>query len=488
MISSGQFLSQKQTLQQRLSPQQIQFIKLLQLPTLAFEQRVKEELEENPVLDEVDFKTEDASADDKEDSADEPEIDWDSYLQGNDRESYKAGRIQKDSDWQDLPNPYHESFLEALENQVNLLKLTDKERLIADQILGSIDEDGYLRRDLDAIADSIAFNNATLVNKSEIESVLSKIQHMDPPGVAARNLRECLLVQLEFYLMELKAAKPLAAMLKNEWDAFEKKHFDKIQKHLNLDDDQLREAYECIQSLNPKPGGSIDSDIDTANYIVPDFEVYFEPNAEDSGEDSDEEGEFIITLSNRNIPNLQISPRYKKMWDELKGRKNEEAKETKTFIKNKLDSAQWFLESIMQRYETLMNVMKTIVALQEDFFKTGDSLKPMILKDIADRISMDISTVSRVVNGKYVQTNFGIYELKYFFNEGVETESGEEVSNREVKNYLEEIVRNEDKTHPLSDQALVKALQEKGYKLARRTVSKYREQLNIPVARLRKEL
>lgn len=488
MISSGQFLSQKQTLQQRLSPQQIQFIKLLQLPTLAFEQRIKEELEENPVLDEIEYPVKEEATEDNNESTEEPEIDWDKYLQGSERDAYKTRQSQNDNDWRDLPNPYHESFLESLENQVSLLKLTDKEKLISDQILGSLDEDGYLRRDLDAIADSIAFNNATLVNSNEIESVLSRIQRLDPPGVAARNLRECLIVQLEMMSQDTPGCSAALQIIEKEWDAFEKKHFEKIKKHLSLSDDEIKDAYECIQSLNPKPGGSIESETDTSNYIVPDFEVYFEPASEDINQSDNKEGDFIITLSNRNMPNLRISPQYKKMWDELKGRKNREAKETKSFIKDKIDAAQWFLESIMQRYETLMNVMKTIVALQEDFFKTGEGMKPMILKDVADRINMDISTISRVVNGKYVQTNFGIYELKYFFNEGVETESGEEVSNREVKNYLEEIIKNEDKSHPLSDQALVEALQKKGYKLARRTVSKYREQLNIPVARLRKEL
>jgi len=497
MLSSGQYLQQKQSLQQRLSPQQIQYIKLLQLPTLALEQRIKEEMETNPLLEEADGSTDDYQEDnetdtDTSDDEVEPvdeneEIDWDEYLHGDERESYKTSNYNPDEDWRDLPNPYHETLLEELESQINLLKLSEKESLIADQILGSIDSDGYFRRDINSLIDSLAFNHQITVSEQDVLNVLSQIQRLDPPGIAARDLRECLMVQLELLPEETKGKKVAYRMLDQEWDSFEKKHFDKIKKHLNVSDDEMKEAYECIQSLDPKPGSGDDELSESRNYIVPDFEVYYEPMIDEHGNQTDE-GDFIISLNNRNVPNLRISPHYKEMWDDMKKKKSSEARETRSFIKGKMESAQWFIESIIQRQQTLMNVMKTIAALQEDFFKYGRGLKPMILKDVAERINMDISTISRVVNGKYVQTNFGTFELKYFFNEGVETESGEEVSNRAVKNLLLGIIENENKAKPLSDQALTEELKKRGYKIARRTVSKYREQLNIPVARLRKQV
>ena len=505
MISSGQFLSQKQSLQQRLSPQQIQYIKLLQLPTLALEQRVKEELEINPVLEEVDRGNEDPYAERDDDTREKDEtdpvdsnddIDWDELLHGDERDSYKTSSGGSDEDWRDLPKPYRETQLEGLEKQVALLPLNDREVLIADQILGSIDPDGYFRREISSIVDGIAFNQAVLVTEDEVEAVLKRIQRLDPAGIAARNLRECLLVQLEVLEGAHPAVETATKMLRDEWVSFEKKHFDKIKNRLHIDDEQLKQAYELVQGLDPKPGHGDDSLPSDNAYVTPDFEVKFQPamdgDSDTSGEDGDvEDGEFIITLSSRNVPPLRISPQYKRMWDDLKqqGRKkNTEMRETQAFIKGKIESARWFIESIVQRQHTLLNVMRTIVALQEEFFKYGKGLRPMILKDIADRIHMDISTVSRVVNGKYVQTPFGVFELKYFFNEGLETEDGEEVSNRVVKNYLQEIIDAEDKRKPLSDQELVEALKQKGYKIARRTISKYREQLNIPVARLRKQI
>jgi RNA polymerase sigma-54 factor len=279
------------------------------------------------------------------------------------------------------------------------------------------------------------------------------------------------------------------AMLEDHWEFFEKKHFRKLKKKLEIDDEELKAAFDCIKGLDPKPGGGGNAVDDTQNYIEPDFEVYYQP-AENSNGNEEEAGDFVITLNNGNVPPLRISPRYKDMWEDLKKKKDKskQTKETKSFIKDKIESAQWFIDSIRQRQNTLMNTMQTIVALQEDFFKHGEGLKPMILKDIADRVNLDISTISRVVNGKYVQTHFGVFELKYFFSEGLETESGEEVSSREVKNAVQEIVDNEDKKKPLSDQAIADQLKERGYKIARRTVSKYREKLNIPVARLRKQI
>lgn len=499
-------MNQKQTQQQRLSPQQIQYIKLLQLPTIALEQRIKEELEINPVLEEGEpadsldelesqewEETEDTDKQEELEPVDQnDEIDWDEYMRNTEYEgeSYSGGvGYSGNEDWRDLPDPYHESFLEELEQQVGLLDLTDEQKLIADQILGSLDQDGYFRREIEAIVDNIAFNKGVLTSSDEVEKVRKEIQQLDPPGVASRDLRDCLLVQLELMDAGVEGRENAIAMLRDHWDLFEKKHFSKLKKKLDISDEELKAAFECVKGLDPKPGGDGSAVDDTQNYIEPDFEVYYQP-AEHQENGDEEAGDFIITLNNSNVPPLHISPRYKKMWDDLKKKKNKnkQTKETKSFIKSKIESAQWFIDSIRQRQNTLMNTMKTIVALQEDFFKHGEGLKPMILKDIAERVNLDISTISRVVNGKYVQTHFGVFELKYFFSEGLETQSGEEVSSREVKNAVQQIVDNEDKQKPLSDQAIADLLKEQGYKVARRTVSKYREKLNIPVARLRKQI
>ena len=504
MIKTGQQMNQKQSQQQRLSPQQIQYIKLLQLPTVALEQRIKDELEENPVLEEGEpedsyDELEQTEWEEQKEEELEPvdqneEIDWDEYMQNTeyDGENYSGGSSYSggggDESWRDLPNPYHESLLEELEQQVSLLDFNEEQKLIADQILGSLDQDGYFRREIEAVVDNIAFNQGTLTNEEEVEKVRKEIQRLDPPGIASRDLRDCLLVQLE--LMDDEEGRDNAIkMLRDHWDLFEKKHFKKLKKKLDIDDEELQTAFDCVTGLDPKPGAVGTAVDDTSNYIEPDFEVYYQP-AEKGDVEGEEEGDFVITLNNGNVPPLRISPRYKDMWDDLKKKKksNKQTKETKKFIKNKIESAQWFIDSIRQRQNTLMNTMKTIVALQEDFFKHGEGLKPMILKDIAERVNLDISTISRVVNGKYVQTHFGVFELKYFFSEGIETEDGEEVSSTEVKNAVQDIVDNEDKQKPLSDQAIVKKLKERGYKVARRTVSKYRKKLNIPVARLRKQI
>jgi RNA polymerase sigma-54 factor len=514
MIKSGQYLSQKQTQQQRLSPQQIQYIKLLQLPTIALEQRVKEEMEVNPVLEEANYEAdndfeESHEADlhenpelreeknrDEEDDLDpvdeNEEIDWEEFAQDTEPSSpYTSNYNPQREEWRDLPKPYQESMLETLEQQVGLLDLNDREQLIADQILGSIDEDGYFRRDIEALVDNIAFNHGVLVTEEEVEKVRSKIRELDPPGIASKDLRECLLTQLEIMDEDVPGRDVAIRMLRDEWDSFEKKHFRKLYNKLNVDEEGLKEAYECITTLDPKPGaGGSDTGANAQQYIEPDFEVYYQPLEDEDLEDANE-GDFIIKLNGRNVPPLRISPHYKQMWDKMKssnGKSSKSEKETKSFIKSKIESARWFIDSIRQRQHTLMSVMRTIVALQEDFFKYGEGFKPMILKDVADRVNLDISTISRVVNGKYVQTPFGVYELKYFFSEGLETESGEEVSSREVKNIVQDIVDNEDKSKPLSDQAIADMLKEKGFKVARRTVSKYREQLNIPVARLRKQI
>lgn len=500
MIKTGQQMNQKQSQQQRLSPQQIQYIKLLQLPTIALEQRIKEELEVNPVLEEAENDVQDdeweteVENNEELDPVDEnEEIDWDEFMQNSeyDGENYSSGggSYGGDESWRDLPNPYHETLLEELEHQVSLLDLNEEQKLIADQILGSLDHDGYFRREIEAVVDNIAFNEGTLTSKEEVEKVRKQIQQLDPPGIASRDLRDCLLIQLEMMETESEAQQTAIKMLRDHWELFEKKHFSKLKKKLNIDSEELKAAFECVKGLDPKPGAVGNEVDDTQNYIEPDFEVYYQPseNPNKNGEDA---GDFVIKLNNGNVPPLRISPHYKEMWDDLKKKKtkSKQKKETKSFIKNKIESAQWFIDSIRQRQNTLMNTMKTIVALQEDFFKHGEGLKPMILKDIAERINLDISTISRVVNGKYVQTHFGVFELKYFFSEGIETDSGEEVSSREVKNAVQEIVNHENKDKPLSDQSIAKKLKERGYKVARRTVSKYRKMLNIPVARLRKQI
>lgn len=504
MLKTGQQMNQKQSQQQRLSPQQIQYIKLLQLPTIALEQRVKEELEVNPVLEEAEndsldemesqeWETEAENNEELDPVDQNEEIDWDEYMHDDD-ESYSGGGSYGgggggNESWRDLPNPYHETLLEELEHQVSLLDLNEEQKLIADQILGSLDHDGYFRREIEAVVDNIAFNEGTLTSKEEVENVRKQIQRLDPIGIASRDLRDCLLVQLEMMENDSEARQIAIKMLRDHWDLFEKKHFKKLKKKLDIGSDKLKAAFECIKGLDPKPGGVGNAVDDTQNYIEPDFEVYYQPS-EKKNDDNEEAGDFVITLNNGNVPPLRISPRYKEMWDDLKKKKKKtkQTKETKNFIKNKIESAQWFIDSIRQRQNTLMNTMKTIVALQEDFFKHGEGLKPMILKDIAERVNLDISTISRVVNGKYVQTHFGVFELKYFFSEGIETENGEEVSSREVKNAVREIVNNEDKNSPLSDQSIAEKLKGRGYKVARRTVSKYRKMLNIPVARLRKQI
>ncbi len=504
MLKQGQDqkLSQKQSLQQKLSPQQIQYIKLLQLPTIGLEQRIKEEIEMNPVLEESEPEelTEDIEEiereweENKEEASNDPDpvdknedIDWDSFLHNTeyDGQTY-GGSYAGNEEWRDMPNPYHESLLEELESQVSLLELDDAEKLIADQILGSLDSDGYFRRDLEAVVDNISFNHGVLTDEETVNKVRKKIQRLEPVGIASRDLRDCLLIQVEMMERDDEITGITHRLLSEEWHAFERKHFSKLKTRLGINDDQLKKAFELIRGLDPRPGAIASHEEETSQYIEPDFEVYFAPGQKES----EESGQFVIKLNQRNIPPLKISPHYKDIWDDLKSKKkdNSNKSEARSFIKGKIESAQWFIESIRQRQKTLLDTMKTIVALQEDFFKYGDGLKPMILKDVADRVNLDISTISRVVNGKYVQTNFGVFELKYFFSEGLQTESGVEVSSHEVKNLLEEMIRDEDKSNPYSDQELTDKLRNKGYKVARRTVSKYREKLNIPVARLRKQI
>jgi len=486
-------LKQEQELQQKLSPQQIQYIKLLQLNALDLDQRIKEELEENPLLeeglDEEEQREEeelDATAEEMENELetdeDDEEFDVEDLLNNtDDMYGYNNPGYSEDEEDRDRPMPADRTLAEQLQDQISFLNLDETEQLIAEQVIGSIDEDGYLRRDLDSIIDDILFNQGVEVSEAEVEAVLTQVQSLDPAGIAARDLQECLLMQLYRMTEGVQGRQTAIEMLEDHYEAFTMKHFDKLKKRLDVDDRELKAAFDLIrQRLDPKPGEGEFSE--ETNYITPDFTVRFV------------DGEFVITLNGRNAPDLHISRHYRKMLEKLKAQKKAKSKgdideETRQFLKAKFDSARWFINSINQRRHTMSLVMDAIVQLQKDFFRYGEGhLKPMILKDVAEIIDMDISTVSRVVNGKYVQTEWGVYELKYFFSEGLETVDGEEVSNKEVKAKLQRIVDDEDKTDPMSDQELADALEEQGFKIARRTVSKYRKHLGIPVARLRKEI
>ena len=484
-------LHQEQKLKQKLSPQQIQYIKLLQLPTLALEQRIKEELEENPLLeegpDQEELSPEEMREERKEEEAPdemEDEYDWEELLDNaDDLYGYKA-RVDSggSEDDREMPMPATRSVAESLSEQLSMLNLDEREELIAEQIIGSIDMDGYLRRPLESIVDDIMFNHGMTLDEEDVEEVLKQVQRLDPVGIGARDLKECLLVQLRNLPEDVKGRDKAIEMLEDHYKAFTMKHFGKLKKRLGVDDEELKAVFNLVQGLNPKPGQG--EFTEQSNYITPDFTVHYM------------DGEFVVTINGQNAPKLHISQQYRKMLEKLSAAKRKKRKarngvdqETRKFLKNKFESARWFINSINQRRHTMNQVMHAIIELQEDFFKYGEgNLKPMILQDVAEIIEMDISTVSRVVNGKYVQTDFGVYELKYFFSEGLETESGEEVSNKEVRAIIEGIVAEEDKTKPLSDQKVADRLSEQGFKIARRTVTKYREQLNIPVARLRKQI
>lgn len=492
--------SLQQKLLQKLSPQQIQLMKLLQVPTANLEERIKEEMEENPALeleeenhDEYE-ETKDEFTETAEENYEEPDgseneyddnIDISDYVQEGDDEiaDYKLRDDNYGSDDEDkktIPFKTETSFYETLLDQLGLLKLDEKEHRIAEQIVGSIDEDGYLRRDTSAIVDDLAFRQNIMTTDEEVESIIKKIQQFDPPGVAARDLQECLLLQLNRMQDEGKNVSIAMKAISKYFDEFTKKHYEKIQRGLDLNDDQLKEVMQQITRLNPKPGGNVGEINKAESYVVPDFFII------NNG------GKLELTLNSRNAPELRISEGYRDMLKEYdRGtKKDKRQKEAVLFIKQKIDSAKWFIDAIKQRQHTLLDTMTAIMNHQHDFFLTGDqtTLRPMILKDIAEKTGLDISTVSRVANSKFVQTEFGTYRLKFFFSESLSTESGEEVSTREVKKILSDLIEAENKKKPLSDEHLTEMLQQKGYNIARRTVAKYREQLNIPVARLRKEL
>ena len=490
--------SLQQRMLQKLSPQQIQLMKLLQVPTASLEVRIKEEMEENPALELDEDKHEDTDEmkdefsepgeeemQEKDGSDDEYEnIDVSEYVQEGDDEvgDYKLRdeNYPEEDDGKQLPFKTEASFYELLNDQLGLLKLEEKEHTIAEQIIGSIDEDGYLRRETAAIVDDLAFRQNIITSPEEAEALIKRIQQFDPPGVAARNLQECLLLQLYRQKEEGKPVDIAIRAITKYFDEFTKKHYEKIQRGLNLDDDQLREVMQVIVRLNPKPGGTVGETNKAGNYVVPDF--FMLNNA----------GKLELTLNSRNAPELRISEGYRDMLKEYDrgAKKDKRQKEAVLFIKQKIDSARWFIDAIKQRQHTLLSTMNAIMEHQYSFFLTGDEteLNPMILKDIAEKTNLDISTVSRVANSKFVQTEFGTYRLKFFFSESLSTDSGEEVSTREVKKILSDMIEAEEKKHPLSDERLTELLQEKGYNIARRTVAKYREQLNISVARLRKQL
>lgn len=476
-----QYLTQKT--EQRLSPQQIQLMKLLQVPTLELDQRIKQELEENPALEEG-IETEDDEFDKEEDnnsSEEDDEFDISDYFD-EDVADYKtqANNASKDEEERVVPLSGEQSFQEKLTEQLHLIALNDTQFLIADVLIGNLDESGYLSREISAIVDDLAFSQNIMVEEKEIEAVLLLIQSLDPAGIGARNLRECLLIQMnrrqDKSLNRIRAKQ----ILENYFDEFTKKHYDKIAKKLTITDDDLKDVISEILKLNPKPGGSMKESARNHQQIIPDFIL------------QENEGALELTLNSRNAPDLKISKEYEVMLRAYaEGAKTSKSdKQALTFVKHKLDSAMWFIDAIKQRQQTLLLTMSAILRYQESFFLSGDEtkLKPMILKDIAEIVSLDISTVSRVANSKYIQTTFGVFSLKYFFSESLSTDSGEEVSTREVKQILLTAIENEDKRNPLPDEKLMALLNDKGYNIARRTVAKYREQLNLPVARMRKEL
>ena len=477
-----QNLSQK--LQQKLSPQQIQLMKLVQLQTQSLEARIKQEIEENPALQEGKEKAEDNfendASDEREVRDSMEEINWDDYLGDDETPDYrtKANNYSSDDEMYEAPVLVNESFHDSLISQLRLRDLSSEELELAVYLVGTIDDDGLLRRDLIDIVDDLAFSQGVFTEEKELERLLEIIQDLDPPGVGGRDLRECLMLQLERKRPSFKVNLALS-ILDNHFDSFVKRHYQKLMDRLGVNEDELRDAIEEIGRLNPKPGGSSNLSRPTEN-VLPDYNLQIVDD------------ELELTLNGRNAPELSLSRQYRDMLEHYKAskEKNKAEKEAALFVKQKLDSAKWFIDAIVQRQQTLMLTMQSILNYQRDYFLTGDErkLRPMILKDIAEEIGMDISTVSRVASNKYIQTPYGTFLIKRFFSESMTNSDGEEVSTREIKKILEDTVAEEDKRKPMTDDALAKILKEKGYPIARRTVAKYREQLDIPVARMRKEL
>ena len=478
----------KLKLNQKLSPQQIQLMKLIQLPIIDFEQKIKQELEENPALEIRDNSNEildeDFSNSNEDelnnDSVDNEDIDIEDYLNYDDTPAYKLGyNTNIDSETNEIPLASGISFTEYLLSQLNTLRLNAEEVKIAEFLVGSIDNIGYLRQDLDEIIDDLVFTQNIVVSIEKLKKMLSVVQQLDPPGVGAQSLQECLILQLKRKPSN-KQINLANNIIENSFDQFSKKHFNKLIVKYDINEDELKAAMIEIEKLNPKPGNSYSNYEKPIEQIIPDFKIEISNNV------------LVLTLNNRNNPVLKISNHYDEMLKGYKLDKNKtkSQREAIQFIKQKLDSAKWFVDAVSQRQNTLYITMHAIMKYQEEYFLTGDEkkIKPMILKDIAKKIEMDISTISRVANSKYVDTPYGTKLLKEFFSESMTTQTGEEISTIEIKKILETIIENENKRSPETDEKLVKLLQEKGYKIARRTVAKYREQLKIPVARLRKEI
>ena len=485
----------QQKLLQKLSPQQIQFIKLLQVPTVALDTRIKEELEDNPALEDPSLMTSEEPVNEYDDLNDSPddfnqeakdeastdEFNVEDYLQDDNANDYgnSYNNSDDDEDKKETPIAIESTFFESLQQQLDLFPLSDNDFIVGKQIIGSLDDDGYLRRPITSMIDDLAFSQNVMVEEEEVLDMLKVIQGFDPPGIAARDLQECLSLQLKRKDVNNPIVKMAIAIVEHHLDEFTRKHYDKLEKSVGLTSEELKEVVAEILRLNPKPGDS--NQVTTKQLqIIPDFHI------------SNNDSILILTLNSKNAPELRVSRSYKDMFDhyDKASQKDKKLKEAVQFVKQKLDSAKWFIDAIKQRQQTLLKTMNAIMHYQYEYFLTADErkMRPMILKDIADKIGMDISTVSRVANSKYVQTEFGTFLLKSFFSEAIQTESGEEVSNKEVKKILEDCIGNEDKRKPLADEKLTDILKERGYNIARRTVAKYREQMNIPVARLRKEL
>lgn len=471
-------INQKQvlSLQQKLSPQQIQMIKLLELPAVQLEQRIKQEIEDNIVLEEEERSS--------EDDEQPQQISVDEYLHDDDTPSYKSriNNFSKDDKQRPVYLTEGRSLQEYLIEQLRYRNLPERDMRLAVYLVGSIDEDGYLRRDLESVADDIAFTVGVETTAGELERLLNVIHELEPAGIGARDLRECLLLQMAQMPINTRPRRLARKILTNYFDEFVKKHYEKLMARLQISEDYFREAIAEIRHLSPKPGNLYaEGGTDTTPYIIPDFILDYQ------------DGRFTLSLNSYNVPEVRVNRRYMEMIREMvgsDGRVREKDKEAIQFVKSKIDSAKWFISAIKQRHDTLMRTMQTILDYQEEYFKDGDKskLRPMILKDIADRTGLDVSTISRVVNSKYVQTQFGIILLKSLFSEAMQTDSGEEVSSYEIKNILQECIDEEDKRRPLTDETLMDILNSKGYRIARRTVAKYREMLGIPVARLRKQI
>ncbi|MBP3473331.1 MAG: RNA polymerase factor sigma-54 [Alistipes sp.] len=465
---------QIQKLQQTLSPQQIQMIKLLELPTLQLEQRVKQEIEENIVLEE----------DVQPQEEDEGTISVDEYIREDDTPSYKSriNNFSKDEKQRPINITEGRSMQEYLIEQLSFRELSAEERSVAEFLVGSIDEDGYLRRDMESISDDVAFSLGIETSVEELERLLGIIHQLEPAGIGARNLQECLMLQMSQRRVDTPAKRLASRILTSHFDEFVKKHYEKLIARLGVTEDEFRDAIDEIKHLSPKPGNLYsDGALDSSPYIIPDFNIDYH------------DGQFDLSLNSFNIPEIKINRRYVDMMRDMvsaDGTVAEKNREAVQFVKSKIDSAKWFISAIKQRHDTLMRTMQEILSFQQEYFKDGDKskLRPMILKDIADRTGLDVSTISRVVNSKYAQTHFGIILLKSLFSEAMQTESGEVVSSYEIKNILQRCIDEEDKRHPLTDETLMNILNAKGYCIARRTVAKYREMLDIPVARLRKQI